>query len=154
MTTVKIEPAKRSHIGDIAARMRKADAAEAFAASRRLPSQALDFALCNSTAAWTVLIKGKPAAMFGVGDVGGPASIGAPWLLGTDAVEWNFRPLLRQSISFREQLISSYDTLIGFVDARNTLSIRWLEWLGLTSRFPVTHGGQEFRMFQSRAANV
>lgn len=42
------------------ARMRKADAAEALAASRPLPSQALDFALCNSTAAWTVLIKVVP----------------------------------------------------------------------------------------------
>lgn len=154
MATLEIELAKPSHVSDIAARLRQADAAEAFAASRRSPAKAVDFALCHSTAAWTALINDKPAAMFGMADVDSAASIGAPWMFGTDAVERNFCPLLRQSISFREQLVGSYDALVGIVHSRNALSIRWLEWLGLTFKSPIMVGGYAFRVFELRADNV
>lgn len=145
---IKIIPARRAHIGTIAKRMRKADRDEVAAASRLSPRKALEYSLERSAHAWTAVVNGRPEVMFGVGDLNILAGVGSPWLLGTDAVEVHARDFLRVSRELMPQLLARYQVLRNFVDARNAVSIRWLEWLGFRLLDPVEIGGHEFRLFE------
>jgi hypothetical protein len=145
---ITITPARPSHIRTIADRMRTADRDEVFAASGRSPLSALTFSYRHSSLAWTALFDGRPEVMWGVGDINILTGIGAPWLLGTDAVEENFRGFLRISRDWPAQLLNRYGLLRNFVDARNTVSLRWLEWLGFRLFEPVEINGHPFRLFE------
>ncbi len=151
---IQIVPARPSHIRTIARRMRQADRDEIAAASGRSPGSALVFSLRKSSAAWTAIVDGQPEVMFGVGDINILAGVGAPWLLGTDAVEKHYIQFLRKSVSFRDQLLARYSVLRNFVDARNKASIRWLKWLGFQFSEPIDFRGHPFFMFELRSNDV
>ncbi len=151
---ISIIPARPEHIREIAGRMRAADRAEVFAASGRSPLSALSFSYRHSSEVWTALFDGRPQVMWGVGDISILTGVGAPWLLGTDAVERNFRGFLRISRDWPAQLLGRYRLLRNLVDARNTISIRWLEWLGFRLFDPVEINGQPFHLFEMGDADV
>ncbi|MDX8537068.1 DUF2833 domain-containing protein [Mesorhizobium abyssinicae] len=151
---IRVIPARAGHIRSIARRMRKADREEVLAASGYTPAAALIFSLRKSSHAWTAMIDGVPEVMFGVGDLNVLAGVGAPWLLGTDAVEKHYVHFLRSSVGFRDQLLRRYAVLKNFVDVRNRASIRWLRWLGFTLSDPVEFRGHEFRLFELRSPDV
>lgn len=151
---IKIVPARAAHVRTIARRMRQADRDEVAAISKLSPAEALIYSLRKSAHAWTALMDGRPEVMFGVGDLNVLAGVGAPWLLGTDAVEENYVAFLRLSPDFRDQLLRRYSTLRNFVDARNRVSIRWLRWLGFKLFDPVELRGHKFHMFELRSADV
>lgn len=134
--------------------MRKADLDEVAAASGRSPAAALAFSLRRSTLAHTVMIDGRPEMMFGIGDINVLAGVGAPWALGTDAVEAHYLKFLRGSIGWRDQLLRRYPTMRNFVDDRNVVSKRWLQWLGFKLGDPVQFRGHTFRLFELRAGDV
>ena len=152
--TVRLEivPAGMDHVAPIAARMREADRREVMASGGHTPHGALMFSLSKSRVAWTAIVDGQPEVMFGGADLNVLTRTGAPWLLGTDAVERHYRLFLRQSLSWREQLSQRYDVLRNFVDDRNEVSKRWLSWMGFTLFDPVPVGvnGEMFRMFELR----
>lgn len=101
-------------------------------------------------------MNGQPEIMFGVGDVNVLARVGAPWLLGTDAVVEHYVGFLRGSISWRRQLSTRYRLLINAVDDRNEVSKRWLEWLGFKLGDPIPLGVERrmFRVFRMEAGNL
>jgi hypothetical protein len=152
MPLVEIVPATADHVASIADRMRAADVAEVLASSGKSPHEALSFSLDGSSMAWTALVDGQPEVMFGAADLNVLTGMGAPWLLGTEAVERHYRLFLRQSLSWREQLSGRYSVLRNFVDDRNEVSKRWLAWMGFTLFDPVPVGvnGEMFRMFEMR----
>ena len=149
---IAIIEARASHIRQIAGRMRQADRDEVFAASGRSPLSGLSVSYRHSSLAWTALFDGRPEVMWGVGDINILTGIGAPWLLGTDAVEKNFRSFLKISRNWPAQLLSRYGLLRNFVDARNAISLRWLEWLGFQLFEPVEINGHSFRLFEMQTA--
>lgn len=151
---IQVIPATPAHIRTIAKRMRQADRDEVSAMSDRTPGEALAYSLRKSACAWTGIIDGRPEVMFGVGDLNILAGVGAPWLLGTDAVEVHAREFLRLSVDFRDQLLRRYPIMRNFVDDRNTISIRWLKWLGATVLEPVELRGHPFRLFELRSPDV
>jgi hypothetical protein len=112
------------------------------------------FSLRKSSHAWTAMIDGRPEVMFGVGDLNILAGVGAPWLLGTEAVERHYIAFLRNSVGFRDQLLRRYPVMRNFVDDRNKASKRWLAWLGATLSDPVELNGHMFRLFELRSADV
>ena len=152
MPALRIVPALPEHLDPIADRMRPADVAEVLASSGRSAHGALEFSLTGSAQAWTALVDGTPEVMFGVADLNVLTATGAPWLLGTDAVEIHHRLFLRQSLKWRAQLSERYDVLRNFVDDRNEVSKRWLRWMGFTLFDPAPLGvnGEMFRMFELR----
>ena len=149
---IEVVSADVSHIASVAERMRSADIAEVLAASGRSPHEALEVSLRKSAFAWTALIDGRPEVMFGAGDLNILTLTGVPWLLGTDAVETNYRQFLRRSVDWRDQLLRRYDVLRNVVDDRNEVSKRWLRWMGFTIGDPVAVGvhGEMFRLFELR----
>lgn len=150
--TLTIIPARFEHIAPIAIHMRQADRDEVSASSGKSTFEALDFSLGKSAIARTVLIDGRPAGMFGCGDLNILARVGAPWLLGTDDLELAPVAFLRASVDWRGQLLQRYDVLRNLVDDRNIASIRWLKWLGFKFSEPVPVGkaGLPFRLFELR----
>lgn len=151
---IQIVTARASHVRPIAARMRQADVDEVQASSGRSALVALAFSYRKSSFARTVLVNGQPEMMFGVGDLNVLAGVGAPWLLGTDAVERNFRVFLRGSIDWRNQLLARYSVMRNLVDDRNVVSKRWLQWLGFRLLDPIEYRGHTFRIFEMRAGDV
>lgn len=131
--------------------MRQADRDEVAASHGITPAKALALSLRKSSRAWTIIADGRPIAMFGVGDVNILAGVGSPWLLGTDDVRRIMIPFLRGGGYWVGQLLEGYSVLRNCVDDRNTLSIRWLRWLGFKMGEPVAFRGQLFRLFEMRA---
>tara|TARA_Y100001963_G_scaffold83655_1_gene115939 strand:- start:3694 stop:4032 length:339 start_codon:yes stop_codon:yes gene_type:complete len=84
----------------------------------------------NSDIPFTILADGVPAAMFGAGPAA--SGVGVIWLLGTDLLLGNTTRFLRESRFWMEQCARPYKLLFNYVDARNTVHIRWIEWLGFT----------------------
>lgn len=149
---IAIIPADISHAATIAERMRDEDVAEVWASSRSTPLDAITHSLSQSVEAWTATVDGRPEVIFGVADVNILTAMGAPWLLGTDAVVKHNRQFLRRSIWWREKLFSNYETLRNFVHEDNVVSKRWLEWLGFTlfDPMPIGSSGEKFRLFELR----
>lgn len=134
--------------------MRQADRDEVAAASGKTPAEALVYSLRKSSVAYTALVNGVPEVMFGVGDINILAGVGAPWLLGTEAVERHYVAFLRGSVKWRNQLLRRYPVMRNFVDDRNKAAKRWLKWLGFTFSDPVEMNGHAFRLFELRSADV
>jgi hypothetical protein len=156
MTAFHILPASEAHAVAMAPHLRPADAAEVYATSGRGPEEALTAALRRSTQAWTCLIDGEPACIWGVGPLSLVAGKGCPWLLGTEAVERHPLAFLRQSRGFLAIMLRTYSQLENHVDARNRLSIRWLRWLGFTIGPPLPYGflGLPFHRFHMERPDV
>jgi len=148
---ISVVPARAWHVREIAGRMRQADRDEVFAASGKCPASALSISYRRSSMRMTGLVDGRPEVMFGVADLNVLAGVGAPWLLGTSAVDENYVAFLRRSVSWRNQLSARYPVLRNFVDMRNRASVRWLRWLGFSILDPIDINGHEFRLFEMRS---
>ena len=138
MTVLEIVPARYVHIAPIAIHMREADRVEAKALANESPFGALEMCFKFSADKWTVMFDGVPAAMFGAGAVAD--GIVSVWMLGTDELEHNKAAVARGSVFWRDQLLARYGTLANIVDARNTVTIRWLRWLGFAMSEPFEAG--------------
>jgi hypothetical protein len=150
--TFRIIPATVEHIDVIAPRMREADKEEVFAATGRGPRSALLHSLNRSDFAYTVEFDGVPETMFGCGTTSILTKTGAPWLLGTDALEKHYRHFLRGSLYWVDQMRQMYSHLQNVVDDRNEVSKRWLKWIGFTLSEPLPLGYEQrpFRIFEMK----
>ncbi|OWV78128.1 hypothetical protein ATY78_13110 [Rhizobium sp. R635] len=151
---IRVVPVRALDVREVARRMRRADREEVWKASGMTPAQALTYSLRKSSAAWTVFIDGRAEAIFGVGAINILAGVGAPWLLGTDAIERHAAGFLRGSVEWRDQLLRHYPILRNFVDVDNSVSLRWLRWLGFSIFDPISLRGHEFRPFELRSSHV
>jgi len=66
---------------------------------------------------------------FGVAPIEG-TNIGSAWLLGTRRLPTIKKFFLKHSRERMEELLDGFDYLTNFVMKSNTLSYRWLKWLG------------------------
>ena len=148
----RIIAATEDHAREIAPRMRDCDVDEVFAASGRGRLSSLLYSLSRSDFAQTLEIDGRPESLFGCGTVNVMGNVGAPWLLGSDALERNARFFLRESRLWIDRMRTHYAVLRNVVDDRNTVSKRWLEWLGFTLSEPHPYGYERrpFRTFEMK----
>ena len=144
-----IIPAQAMHIPIIAADMREADRCEVMASHGHTPEQALAASLVRSPLAWTCVVDGAPAFMWGVARAGSLLSFtGRPWLLGTPAILTVQRQFLRQSRSYVARMQDRFPRLENWVHADNRASMRWLRWCGFTiSAEPESINGNHFYRF-------
>jgi RimJ/RimL family protein N-acetyltransferase len=150
----EVIPALPEHIPAIAADMREADRREVWASHRHSPEEALRYSLSRSELAWTCLISGVPAFMWGVARLGSLLSEkGSPWLLGTDlffkAQKQLHREFLRQCPDYVNRMQERFARLENHVHAKNRLSIRWLKWCGFTLDMDVPEviNNEDFYLF-------
>lgn len=128
---VEVRPARLTDVGPIANAMRAMDRMECEAFGRT-PRQALRAGLLNSEEAWTALVDGRPAAMFGCVVVSAIGGVGSPWMLGTDAVYRHGRELLRWGPAFLSRMVDSTPSVSNLVSAFNARAIRLLRAWGFS----------------------
>lgn len=111
--------------------LRQADIQELRAGLYASPHAALSDGLKNSTDCFTILSPstGEPMAMFGA-SYQTEHRYSTVWLLGTDELLQHKRKFLRYSKRWIHRLLKVYGTIGNYVDERNTVHIRWLEWCG------------------------
>jgi len=132
----------------LAPRLRADDQRELEAAGSESPLSSLLTGLASPDGAWVGEGKGGPFCIFGT--VPSPEQeVGFVWLLATDGIKDNQISFLRQSISWVSLFHSQYPILCNHADARNTLHIRWLRWLGFTfiNQRPIGKNGEVFLEF-------
>lgn len=147
----QVVPAELEHVEPIVANARPADVAELWAIARATPRQCLEHGLRASVPALTALIDDAPVAMWGVTPASILGGIGAPWMVGTTALD-SFaaqKDLLRLSRPGVAQMRALFPVLINVVDERNAAAHRWLRWLGFTLGEPLPMGPDRlpFRAF-------
>lgn len=152
MAEIAIRPATIGDGIDLAPRLREADRLEIAAASGRPPAVELRHSLKVSAEAWAGTVDGVAACIFGVGVLSLLGGIASPWLLGSDLIERHAFAFARRNRKMVRRWSEAFPVLSNFIDARNTVSIRWLGWLGFTILPPVPHGvaGLPFHPFEMR----
>jgi hypothetical protein len=108
------------------------------------PEMCIRHGLQISSEVFTIFLHGKPAGIFGAAPHPGLHVI--PWAVFTTAIDEHPLPFLRASKRYIDSLT---DYLENWVDARNTLTIKWLAWLGFTIEEPLPVGlrGELFHRF-------
>lgn len=148
----EIVTASPSHIEAIDASARQADRDELWASSFSTVEEVLWRGLRYSTDCWTVLFDDLPVAMAGVVPISLMGGKGVPWMVATVDVESHPAKFARLSKQYVAKMLQRYSHLINFVDDRNKLAIRYLEWLGFEMYEPAPHGALAlpFRRFEMR----
>ena len=127
-----IEP---SGLGDcflMAHNMREVDKREIWASHKSRPLESLVRSLKKSSDARTGRVDGEIAIMFGVCPhtlVSDHASI---WMLGTDLLAQHSVRFLRECSNGIADISGKFRKIENYCDARNTTTLRWLDWLGFT----------------------
>ena len=88
--------------------------------------------------------KNKPVAMLGVVPQG---LFGAIWMVGTEDLKKISLSFIRNCKGVCDVLQKNYQLLNNFVDARNTLHINWLKWMGFSFINKHQRYGIERRLF-------
>lgn len=115
---------------DIAQNMCEQDKIEMWCFDRSSPIEATLNSFNKSLVSMTILHDETPIAMFGI--MPHNMSSGILWMLTTDGLrDGKFgRPFVRNCKKWFNEMLEIYPILFGMVDIRNTVSIRWLTYIG------------------------
>ena len=136
MTKLKIIRLKPEHAA-IVPYLRKADVDGITAFTGISPDLAVAFSIATSERAFAAFLDGRLCAVFGV-------CHGVIWLVGTDEITQHPVTFYRASRKIFKQLSQGYNRLENYVDTRNLLSLRWLQWLGFDIGTPEFCGSGVF----------
>ena len=119
---LQIVPLRPEHSA-IAPHLRQADIEEIYASGWTSPTLAVAYSIARSEHGAAVLLDRKPCAVFGVdGNI--------IWLVATEEVANHPVTFYRLSRRIFHKLSKGCNCLENFVYYKNTLSLRWLQWLG------------------------
>lgn len=113
-----------SDISAIAPRLRLADLNELQASTGEHPVLALRKSFALSEECYTIIAKGEIAGMFGL------VEGGVVWLVGSNALTSITVRFLRDSRHVVASWLRREPRLWNFLDERNEVHIKWIEWLG------------------------
>lgn len=105
--------------------------------------------LASDEAIIAVTAYGEPAAILGVTQMSVLYNTGSPWFLATPTANRFGRALISGGRTYTAAMLKRYARLENFVDARNTVSVAWLQRLGYSIEPPTPHGalGLPFHRF-------
>ena len=117
-------------IDHLAPILREADKQECLATTGQMPLKVLHSALLYGDITLTMKTpKGERIGLCGV--TPSPFdNAGVVWMCATDAIMKHQMAFLRRSKTALDYLGADYDLLHNCVDARNTVHIKWLKWMG------------------------
>lgn len=131
MTKIIVREATKEDVDYIADHLREADVIELRAAQYTDPAAAVRTGWGWSDWTNAVLVDDAPAILYGVAPTGKRGQ-GSPWMLATDGIHAIQRKFLIGSRGEVDRMRARYSVLINQVHRGNTLSIKWLKWLGFT----------------------
>lgn len=146
---IRIIPATLAHAQLLAPNMRQQDKDEVMASGGYTPLDALAMSVQVSEPGmcWTALENFTPFLMFGAAPNRDDATLGVVWLLGSDYVYNVKKTFVRESYNYVARMHARFDVLANYVDARNTVSQKWLEALGFGALSVDPQHGHERRPF-------
>lgn len=149
---IVIRDVTQEDIQKLSVTMRECDKQEVHASSGLGVLEALQKSVEWSPGAQAGLVDGDLVAIFGTAPACDVGDIGVPWLLGAKNVSQHAMPFLRLSRKYIQYVEKDYSLLTNFVDARNTVSIAWLRWLGFEIFDAEPYGpfGLPFHRFEKR----
>jgi len=130
--------------------LRQADLDEIQAASGVMPHLALLRGFEQSSHCYTIVRPEavyEPLAMFGVVSMALNPSVGQVWFLGSDEIKLHSMEFLRKSKGWVHNFHTEYPVLYNNIDSRNTVHIKWLQWLGFQFINELHNYGHEGRTF-------
>lgn len=147
MARVEVVPARITHVGPIASRIRAIDRLECEAMGQS-PKHALRQGFRLSDHCWTALVDGRPEAMFGAITWSALDRRSTVWFLGTDEVYRHGRELLAWGPGLIARAVDSSRWAGNLVSSANGKAIRLLQRWGFTVE-PEEQmvGGVSFRQF-------
>lgn len=133
----------------VADNMREADKIECRLASGLSPMEALLKGVEASQYCSVVVINGRPCAVVGLTIISLLSGVGVPWMLATHDAVKNRRVFINNSRQGVEDMRSICPNLFNYVHVDNTISIRWLKWMGFKFDEPqaIGHNGAMFHKF-------
>ena len=132
MTKYEILPTTVEHVQELEITMRNEDRTEIWASGHFGPWEALTQSIRLTDETYTGLADGRVLCIFGVGKATVLSDLGAPWMLSSIFVEKHMRAWARGSKIAMGYMTRDIDHLKNYVDARYTVAVRWLSWLGFT----------------------
>jgi len=151
---VTIAPVTPADVAELFAHIRPVDLQEIAATSSLPPLAALVNSVRLSTYAWSARINDQLLCVFGVAPVSVIAGVGAPWLIGTEAMDVRRHRLIfaRRCAAQLRRMQATFPTLRNYADARNQVTLRWLSWLGFEIQPAIVFGaqGRLFHPFELR----
>jgi hypothetical protein len=141
------------HLVQIAKTMRPGDVTEVACASGDTPLAALRRSVAFSTHSAVALYEETPLFACGVAPLSALGGIGAPWLLGSVAMEQHTRRLVQIAPAYIAAMLRAYPVLVNFVHADNRRAVRWLRAAGFTLHPAVPYGVSQapFHRFEMTA---
>ncbi len=153
MAEVYIRKPTYADLDDLFADLRPADRVECEALG--LPDWQRHFVLGveQSDLAWSARCNGELLAVYGASRHSLTSTTGAPWLLGTPALDRHRKDLVRIVPPYLEVMLGHFRRLENWVHAGNHRSIRWLKRLGFTIHPAAPYGalGAMFHRFEMEA---
>ena len=127
--------ATREHALALGPRLLGADELEVRASSGMEPTEACESSVAASQEAYALVVEGEVLALWGVAPLGawhlfGALRPGAVWCLVSRDAPRHRRLLARRSRAALEDLLTRWDWLGNYVDARYVSALRWVQWLG------------------------
>ena len=152
---VEIVPATIEHAVLLAPNLRDSDVRELMASAGHAPLEALikSVRVSDGDMAWTALVDGVPAVMWGVAPHSNTASIGVVWLLASDLIYQIKKTFLKECPKYITLMHMRYKMMLNYVDIRHTASLIWLDQLGFfVADFQPSYGAGKtpFLLFMSQ----
>jgi hypothetical protein len=154
VSKVRVREATMFDVGQLTPNLRSADRREIMALGMT-PDSALLESYISSPQRYSILKDdGRIVGMFGVGphpdlskDLGQP--VGCVWMLGSDGLRDVRYSFLKKCQKWVDVLHRDHPILWNWVDARNNLHLKWLEWLGfrIIGTAPRGISGELFHQF-------
>jgi len=135
-----VTAARLDDVQEIAPQLRQVDIDEIAATSGNSPLASLTHGLNISDHCKIARADGKPLCMFGIGRPTFMSDEGVIWLLGTDLLVDHSIRFLRQCAEEVDIIAKDYRVIYNHCDARNTVTLKWLKWLGFTIENAVPYG--------------
>lgn len=155
---IQVRLARPGDADELAPHLREADLLEIKANLGENPLIVLERGIASSDPCYAAMNEEREVmALFGVVPDSCTDGVGMIWLLGSDDLLAHSFYFLRHCREWIEKLHERYGILWNYVDARNEIHIRWLEWCDFTLIKLIERHGVEQRPFyeftKARKAN-
>lgn len=154
MNNYDVRQAELADVRIIADKIRKPDADELWASSHLTPYQALmvSFMVSRDTT-FTGTANGVPVCMFGIREPSMLSDTAVPWMIAGADLEFYSKAFLRRSKAIVNMWRSIYPFMQNYVDERNVVAVRWLQWVGFSVYYPKEYGADKlpFHRFDMRS---
>jgi hypothetical protein len=148
MTFEIVKPTKAQATA-LSLNMRPEDSAEIWKLERISPLKAVLQSMETSLEAYTILVEGKVAGMFGIAPVALVGQTMIPWMLTTGEIEKIKKSFVKETKRVVREWSRTYH-LINYIDADYTKALAWARHCGFTVHPPQEVNGGTFCLIEAK----